>query len=146
MTDKTNKYDQEYIMKGIREGDRLAFSILFDTYYVSLVMFCGTYIKDIEECRDIVSMVFINLWEKGPHIHIDKSLKAYLLNAVRNKALNYIRHCKVVDGYMQELGNNSLLESHDVDNYILYHDTKNRLENVVSTMPDKVRETYISSL
>ena len=142
MSEKTNKFDEEYIIKGIREADKLAFSVLFDTYYVSLVMFCGTYIKDIEECRDIVSSVFIHLWEKGEHIHIDKSLKAYLLNAVRNKALNHIRHCKVIDGYMQEIGSRGLLASHDVDNYILYHDTKNRLEHIVSTMPDKVREAY----
>ena len=142
MGKKINKFDEEYIIKGIKEADRLAFSVLFDTYYVSLVMFCGTYIKDIEECRDIVSSVFIHLWEKGGHIHIDKSLKAYLLNAVRNKALNHIRHCKVIDGYMQEVGNSGLLTSHDVDNYILYHDTRNRLEQVVSNMPDKVQETY----
>ena len=142
MAAKINKFDEEYIVKGIREGDRLAFSVLFDTYYVSLVMFCGTYIKDIEECRDIVSSVFIHLWEKGQHVYIDKSLKAYLLNAVRNKALNHIRHCKVIDGYMQDLGNTRLLACHDVDNYILYHDTKNRLEQVVSSMPEKVQETY----
>ena len=142
MGENAHKFNEEYIIKGIKEADRLAFSVRFDTYYVSLVMFCGTYIRDIEECRDIVSSVFIHLWEKGEHIHIDKSLKAYLLNAVRNKALNHIRHCKVVDVYMQELGNSGLMASHDVDNYILYHDTRNRLEQVVSTMPDKVREAY----
>ena len=46
MGENAHKFNEEYIIKGIKEADRLAFSVLFDTYYVSLVMFFGTYIRD----------------------------------------------------------------------------------------------------
>lgn len=140
MARKQDKYSEEYLLEGIRKSDKKAFSDLFDVYYVSLVMFCGTYISDLELCRDIVSSVFHTLWEKGPYLRIDKSLKSYLLNTVRNRALNEIRHRKVVDGYARE--SEGLLASHDVDNYILYSEMRRRLELTVSSMPEKVQEAY----
>jgi len=140
MDNKAEKFGDAYFIAGIRKSDKKAFSDLFDVYYVSLVMFCGTYICDLEVCRDIVSSVFQTLWEKGPYLKIEKSLKAYLLNTVRNRALNEIRHRKVVDCFAKE--NEVLLASHDVDNYILYSEMSERLEKTVSAMPEKVRQAY----
>ena len=134
--------DDEYFIRGIADSDKKAFSDLFDTYYVSLVMFCATYIHDLEQCRDIVSGLFCYLWEKGKDICVSTSLRAYLLNAVRNRALNEIRHRKIVDGHVRSSISQGILSSHDVDNYILYADMKERLENIVSGMPEKVQETY----
>ncbi|MGN0190069.1 MAG: RNA polymerase sigma-70 factor [Candidatus Cryptobacteroides sp.] len=135
--------DEKYLIRGIVESDRKAFSALFDIYYVDLVMFCGNYVGDLEKCRDIVSSVFMTLWENGPKIRIEKSLKSYLLNMVRNRALNEIRHSRVVETHVNEIACGGILASHDVENYILYTDMKSRIEKTVSSMPDKIRETYL---
>ena len=144
MPGKIDIADEKYLIKGIVDSDRKAFEVLFDMYYVDLVMFCGNYVRDLEICRDIVSSVFMTLWENGSRIRIERSLKSYLLNMVRNRALNEIRHSKVVETHVNEIcGGSPILASYDVDNYILYTDMRSRIGKAVSSMPEKIRETYL---
>lgn len=142
MRRSTEQFDDTYLINGIRNANKQAFTDLFDTYYVSLVMFCGTYINDLEQCRDIVSEVFASLWTKGRDLVIDKSLKAYLLRMVRNRALNEIRHRKVIEEHIKDTLKDGILSSHDVDNYVLYTEMKTRLEKTVASMPEKVGQAF----
>lgn len=138
----TTQIDDQYLIRGIRNGDRQAFADLFDTYYVSLVMFCGTYIPDLESCRDIVSKIFLDLWTNGSRFNIDKSLKSYLLGMVRNRALNDIRHKNIENKYFHDVIKDGILASHDVDNYILYSEMKSSLEKTIETMPEKIGQAF----
>lgn len=142
MRRSTEKHDDFYFVKGINNANRQVFTDLFDTYYVDLVMFCGTYIHDLEQCRDIVSGVFMDLWVRGNDLAIDKSLKSYLLGMVKNRALNVIRHKKVEDSYAQDVLNDGILASHDVDSYILFTEMKVKINKALERMPEKVRQAY----
>lgn len=138
--------DEKYLIAGIRTSDRKAFEKLFDIYYVDLVMFCGKYISDWETCRDIVSSIYMTLWDNGPGIRIERSLKSYLLNMVRNRALNEIRHHKVIQTHITAIASEGadILASDDTDNYVLYTEMRARIDTTISQMPDKIRQTYIS--
>lgn len=83
MKTEAGRLDDKYFLEGLKRSDTKVFEALFDLYYANLVMFCGNYLKDIHKCEDIVSGVFVTLWERREKITISKSLKAYLLNAVK---------------------------------------------------------------
>ena len=57
------KKERELLVELSRGSDG-AFRELFDTYYKDLVLFAGTYIRDLAACEDIVQQQFVNLWEK----------------------------------------------------------------------------------
>lgn len=143
MGTRASKLDDKYFLDGLKRSDTKAFADLFDIYYVNLVMFCGNYIKDLHQCEDVVSGVFVRLWEMREWIDISGSLKAYLLNSVRNRALNEIRHRRVRDEHIRNLCREDALESRDADDYILYTDMRRILDKAVDAMPDKVRESYL---
>ena len=135
-------HDDDWLLSGLKRSDRDAFAELFDRYYTDLVMFCGTFICNIHECEDIVTNVFIALWEKREGLRIRKSLRAYLVNAVKNRAFNEIRNMRIRDGHIRSISLDTVPGVYDVDDYILYSDMKARIERAVGSFPEEVRESY----
>lgn len=67
MKTEAGRLDDKYFLEGLKRSDTKVFEALFDLYYANLVMFCGNYLKDIHKCEDIVSGVFVTLWERENH-------------------------------------------------------------------------------
>lgn len=136
-------HDDDWLLSGLKRSDTAAFAELFDRYYMDLVMFCGNYICNQHACEDVVSTVFMNLWVKRETTNVEKSLKAYLLNSVKNRALNEIRHSRVKAEHVRSISTDEVLGVRDVENYILYSDMKARIDRAVGTFPEKIRESYV---
>ena len=67
-----------------------AFKDLFDLYYVPLCYYARKFKLDYFESEEVVQRVFVNLWEKGKDIQIQKSVSAYLYQSVRNQSINLL--------------------------------------------------------
>ena len=143
MKTEAGRLDDKYFLEGLKRSDTKVLGALFDLYYANLVMFCGNYLKDIHKCEDIVSGVFVTLWERREKITISKSLKAYLLNAVKNRALNEVRHDKIRYEHARNVCLYDALEIYDVDDYVLYTDMRRILDKAVDALPEKIRESYV---
>lgn len=143
MKTEAGRLDDKYFLEGLKRSDTKVFEALFDLYYANLVMFCGNYLKDIHKCEDIVSGVFVTLWERREKITISKSLKAYLLNAVKNRALNEVRHDKIRYEHARNVCLYDALEIYDVDDYVLYTDMRRILDKAVDALPEKIIESYV---
>ena len=83
--------DDLFILRLIRAGDRLAFKHLFELYFAPLCRFVHLYIKKPEAAEDIVLDIFTGFWEKRETLQIQVTIKAYLFQSARNRALNYLR-------------------------------------------------------
>ena len=75
----------------IRSGDKQAFRLFFDEYYSSLCLYANSVVSDLELSQDIVSDCFLRIWERKEAIHIEFSMKNYLLLSVRNSIYSYLR-------------------------------------------------------
>lgn len=67
---------------------------LFRTYFSSLCYFARKYITDLDTCKEIVHIVFVNIWEKRNEFDFDKPAKSYLFTAVYNRCMNHLRDQK----------------------------------------------------
>ena len=70
--------------------DDLNFDDLFRLYYDSLFRFARQFINDDEDCHDIVSNAYEDVWRNFSHIE-EKTVKAYLYTTVRNRTIDYLR-------------------------------------------------------
>ena len=75
----------------IRKSDRKAFDSLFRAMYPGLVRFAASYTRENSSACDIVQDTFVILWQKREEIDLNRSLRAFLYQIVRNRSLNYIR-------------------------------------------------------
>lgn len=77
--------------KRIRLSDERAFADLFHTVYPRMIKFAWRYTRAKSPAQDVVQESFIKLWKLRKHIDPNRSLKAYMYQIVRSRALNYIR-------------------------------------------------------
>lgn len=49
-------------------------------------------VRDAAVAEELVQDVLLELWRRHDALTIDQTLKGYLIGAVRNRALNYVRH------------------------------------------------------
>ncbi|MBR8535655.1 RNA polymerase sigma-70 factor [Carboxylicivirga sediminis] len=86
------------LLEKIKAGDERAFELVFKNYYPHLVLLAQKYLGDKDLSESIVQGVFVKMWEKRRETDI-KSLKGFLVVAVRNKCTNELKHRQVVYQY-----------------------------------------------
>jgi RNA polymerase sigma-70 factor (family 1) len=124
-------------------GDETAFSIIFKTYYVDLVLFAGTFVRDKQAAEEIAQDVFIRLWENRESVLITSSLRSFLLKSVQNKCIDTIRHLKIVDNYQSKLQNHPLLLENDTENYVLYSELEDDLKKALGKLPEDISKIFL---
>lgn len=76
----------------IRAGDASGLEALFHLYYDPLCRFANAYVRSPADAEDLVQAVFIQLWDQRERWVLRGSMRAYLYTAVRNAALNVLKH------------------------------------------------------
>jgi RNA polymerase sigma-70 factor (family 1) len=82
--------------------DQVAYKELFTEFYSYLNRFAVSYVKSKQIAEEIVSDVFIKVWQKRKDIDKISELRVYLYIATRNTALNYLEKQKKSDTYSIE--------------------------------------------
>ena len=99
--------------------DTQAYKQLFLLFYPSLVNFAASIIKSKEAAEEIVSDVFIKIWEKRQHLEKIENLSFYLFTAVKNRCVNQFN----------EFRNRTEININDVtvEFKSLYHDPEQKM-------------------
>lgn len=79
------------LFRQISLGQKEAFNQLFYRYYQRLVGFAMQHVKQPEPAEEVVSSLFVNLWQKREQLTGVRSPQVYLFVATRNGCLNYLR-------------------------------------------------------
>jgi RNA polymerase sigma-70 factor (ECF subfamily) len=135
--------EENYLLEELKNGNKLAFSILFRKYYVDLVLFAGNKIYDKTRCEDIVQNIFLKIWSERETFHIESSFKSFLLKSVKNACLDEIRHLQVIRAH--EAYSESVFEidqMNDTENYVLFSDLNVHLNEAIAKLPDTYREAF----
>ncbi|MCW9706492.1 RNA polymerase sigma-70 factor [Fodinibius salsisoli] len=127
----------------IREGDREAFEKLFLRFYDPLCKFAWRYLRSAHISEELVQDVFLTVWESRESLDPEKSIKSYLYKAVKNKALNHLKHKNLAEDYNQQidwLNSTSISQIHDFNN----EDSKfvKAVQKEIDNLPEKARHVY----
>lgn len=90
--------DDIALLMRLREGDEVAFEIIFKRYYAPMVLFAVNYLHDKDRSESIVQDVFVKFWEKRAILEIS-SLRGYLVVSIRNRCHNELKRQGVVRNY-----------------------------------------------
>lgn len=123
--------DDILLLQLIKAGDELAFKYLFERYFVPLCRFIRLYIPESKAAEDIVLDIFTHLWENRETWEIRISIRAYLFQSARNRALNSLRdHARFVP-----TGDFSSLESSETDDRLEMEELQQLIEEAISSLP-----------
>lgn len=80
----------------VRAGDEAACEALYLAYHGPLWRFAYGYVRSAAVAEELVQEVFLALWRNREDWDVAGSVRAWLYAAVRNQALNHLRHERMV--------------------------------------------------
>ena len=125
--------------------DREAFNVLFENYYPSLCLYAKRYMSELPIREDVVQDVFFTLWEKRKTIVIETSLKSYLISAVKNACLNYLKRENRYLDYEENAKERLPLYAENVDEIYNVQELTELLANALNKLPEEYRIAFIMS-
>jgi len=126
-------------------GGEAGFEALFKEFYDRLVYFSFQFVYDKDQARDIVQDAFIRYWNQREEVLDNKAaIKNFLYSTVRNASLNYIRHSKIVEGYIQ-LHNTIEPEEAPVIDAIITAEVVAEIHAAIQSLPESYRQVSILS-
>ncbi|MBI5009410.1 MAG: RNA polymerase sigma-70 factor [Bacteroidia bacterium] len=133
----------------MRTGDIVAFETIFNKYYVYLCLISEHMVKNPSDAEEIVSDVFMKIWNLRDKFEITTSVKAYLIRAVYNASLNHIESNKFRNKLTQNItSSDSELLIWD-NNYplgqLFEKEILETLNQGINTLPDACRQIFILS-
>ena len=139
----------QQLINGIQKGDVAAFEELYRQYYIFLCLIAEHIVRNPSDAEEIVSDVFVRLWNIREKIEITTSIKGYLIKAVHNTSLNYLERFRLIHKLTDTLSNSDYeLLAWDSDYPLgqLYEkEIMNILDQGISALPDGCRKIFILS-
>lgn len=118
----------------------IAFNHLYKEYYASLVFFARKLVRDRPAAEDIVTDVFIKLWEKQLHFDLPMQAKAFLYISTRNACLNHLQRSGHEARSLEGLAQTSATSQDNILREILRAELLRQLARVVESLPAQCRK------
>ena len=94
MSQKYSQDEAQALVKALKEGNQLAFSILYKTYAAQTFSLAFKYLLNKELAEDAGQTLFLKLWLKKEEIDETKPINRYLFTMLKNDLLNTLRDSK----------------------------------------------------
>ena len=120
-------------------GDESAFDEIMKELFDNLVFFIDRYVHDIHAAEDIAIDAFSDLVVNKHRYNFKVTLKTYLFVLGRSRALNYIKHRKVINFVELTEADNISAEQKTLEEIILEDERKRIVNNALNSLPDDMR-------
>ncbi len=131
---------EEQFLKSLQFSDEQSFERLFRYYYEPLANFALKYLGDPNEAEEVVQEVFTYVWQKKGQLDIKTNPKSYLYGAVRNGCLNYLKHQKVANLYVQRALHGG--DHFDQVDIMELSELESTIQQAIEKLPPKCKEIF----
>ena len=134
----------------IKENDVKALEMAFNKFYGSLCLSSNQIVNSEEIAQEIVSDLFLKIWEKRQYIQITHCLSSYLYRSVQNASLDYLKSSQSVErrGWI-EINEKINMIVGDNEEYILNKlalaDVEKDVYAAINQLPKQCKEVFCLS-
>ena len=123
-----------------RYDDESAYKELFVQLYTPLLQFAASFVKSRESAEEVVSDVFMAIWEKRKRIATISNLKVYLYVATRNTAINYLaRQNKLVTTNIDEMDLEPESIYFNPEQLLITAEMSKRVKEIIDQLPPRCK-------
>jgi len=129
------------LLDRLRQGDRDAFDAVFRAHYATLVGVAERIVGERAVAEELAQDVMLELWKRHATLTVDESLRAYLVRAARNRALNHLRHERMkVRTAPRAAGDTVTLP--DAPGNLVEEELDAAVREAVRALPERCREVF----
>jgi len=127
------------ILSLYKQDEKSAFRLLFETYYIPLVLFANRIIQNEHSSEDIVQETLISFWQKKRITNVNTALDYYLFESVKNKALDFLKsndkRQEVLTSAYEDYNKEAILDAEEAEEYA-------KLYKVIEMLPPERRKIF----
>ena len=120
------------------DGDESAFASIMEELFRGLVFFIDGFVRDTHAAEDIAIDTFSDLLVHKHRYNFKVSLKTYIYMVGRSRALDYIKHRKVID-FVELSEAHALADSAALEEIVLADDRKRQVNAAIAKLPEDMR-------
>ncbi|NML20125.1 RNA polymerase sigma-70 factor [Pseudoflavitalea sp. G-6-1-2] len=123
--------------------DPLAYRELFYLFHPPLLQFAQSFVRSPEMAEEIVSDVFIRIWERRAQLQNIDNLAVYLYVSTRNTALKYLmRHQKQASISLDDLKVELESPHQDPEKILLSAEMTKKVKEAIDHLPPRCKMVY----
>ena len=139
----TADINERALQERIRSGDESAFDTVFRDNYAHLVRMAESIVRERALAEEIAQDVMLELWRRRETIEVEQSFRAYLLRSTRNRALNHVRHQRIVTReatIAAAAAENVRVQSAEDD--MVVTELERAVRTAIEELPERTREVF----
>lgn len=133
--------DERELLDRLRRGDDAAYEAIFRQWYAPLVATTAALLRDTGPAEEVVQDVLLELWRRRESLTLEQSLRAYLFQASRNRALNYLRRQRVETRGEPTIAA-AMPTPDQADTEVREAELREAIQVAIAGLPDRCREVF----
>jgi RNA polymerase sigma-70 factor, ECF subfamily len=137
--------EDKYRIRQFKNGDREAFSQIFEQYSKKVYYFALGYLKTKSEAQDTVQEVFIRLWEKRVLLDEEKSISGFIFTLTYRHIIDLFRKKQATQTLFDQILQDTQKESSNTEEEVLFNELNSMYQQAIEQLPPKRKEVYLLS-
>ena len=130
------------LIRAFKEGNADAFRKLFDKYHKKLYAYLFRMLNSKEDAEEIVQETFIKIWEKREEFIEGYSFDGFLFKIAKNSFISLTRKKVNREVFDRHYDIVSEIDQNNYENYIIFNETKEIINSIVNSLPEKRKEIF----
>lgn len=140
-----DRSEERSLLERLKGGDKESFRAIFEEHAPVFLSFARRLLRDADVAEDVVQNVFMRLWIVRERIDENRSLRNYLLVAVRNEVYCYLRMAFQARREPRAAIGEPEDSAPGQDSELSARELRQVVEQVVERMPSRRREIFALS-
>lgn len=90
------------IINPLEIDSKMNFGVFYNTYYPRFVRYAFYYVNDLQTAEDMTHDALLYYWENKHKLPANTDVLGYILESIKNKCLNYLKHIQVETEYSKK--------------------------------------------
>lgn len=132
------------LYKRFLSGDREALAKLVEEFGDPLLHFINSYVRDFHLAEDLMEDCFVELLVKKPNFRGESQFKTYLFRIGKNKALNQLKHSRLLTWVSDDDAVNELRQDPIGADTLIQDEKEQQIRDAIAGLPpDYARAVYL---
>lgn len=124
-------------------GDQSAYVRLYRIYFAQLLRFARSFVRRVQDAEEIVSDVFLQIWQMREKLHTIQNLTVYLYTCTRNHSLNHLaKKRRDISFPLDESMPVEPVAGEDPEQHYLTLELVRRIDQAIEQLPSRCRMIF----